>query len=77
MNIFLSHFDSAKYTIDGNKLVNTDDNITVKVCLAENSFTLTMDGKLVKVESDSGLEDLVNQLIKSFVNIRTRFTSTV
>lgn len=77
MNIFLSHFDSAKYTIDGNKLVNTDDNITVKVRLLENSFTLTMDGKLVEVESDSGLEDLVNQLIKSFVNVRSHFSSTV
>ncbi|CAL1777627.1 hypothetical protein BRC2024_QFGIOCBO_CDS_0130 [Acinetobacter phage vB_AbaM_PhT2-v2] len=41
----------------------------------DNSFALYQNNEFVKVENESGLEELVNQVIKSFIKTRHSFES--
>ena len=75
MQIFLSHFDVSQFVVKGNTLINECNAIEVQVMLEDEMFALYMDGKFVKVEQHSGLEELVNQLIKSFIKTRISFES--
>ncbi|QQO96243.1 hypothetical protein CPT_Minot_040 [Acinetobacter phage Minot] len=72
---FLSHFDASQFVLNGNHLVNEANGISILVMPEDNSFALYQNNEFVKVENESGLEELVNQVIKSFIKTRHSFES--
>ena len=66
MEIFLSHFDSSLFEVDGNSIVNHRDDIRITLIPESKQFQLYMNGEKVDIESNNGLEDLVKQTIHEF-----------
>lgn len=75
MKINLSQFDSLLFVSRDNVLLNERDKIKIELFPSENKFALYVNGKFIKVDSKSPLEDLVNQTINDFIFIDFKFTS--
>lgn len=75
MKFYLSNFDSLLFVRKHNSLINERDNIEITLFPDDNMFALYVNKKFTKVDADTVLEEVINQVINDFMLIDSLFTS--